>query len=584
MLIESFIIFLLTTDLSCKNFYQDVCGETIAQKTLEPTQEQYWFAGDEAYEWWISQKADFLKNLKSQKKLTVREQNLKDFFAACSDVNASIRSEMKGLQAFELQLQDIKTREEFYKFVGNRLPEAGIHFFKWQISPDPRSGELNTIVLNFESPLREQMPLLKEFFSLRDPLIAELLSNKFLAFQHQIEDIPFNYGEKTRPEMSAAELVKKYPLLHLAPFFGKRSLQKIKIKVLGKVSLERFYQVYTQYSLPDLKLVYLLHSFFQEPEDAWPEFVKARQEYEKNTFGISRPYFDRDRTCAQYATIYLDRELDSEILKKMNLKPYRAEVEAIAESSRKAFLKKIEASDFLKPDQKKAAISKLQQMKMNLLAPAADLDWNFLKLPAKFPSSFYEIRKQLKKAAVARKLESILQKEPRSRWMISALQQDIHYSQSKNALFIPFGILRPPVFDLKAGKGKNLGGLATIIGHEMSHGFEKEIAKRIAPLEQKLIPLGYSRSRSLQEVAADFVGLEIAWDLTKSLSTNDQKDFFIQYAKRWCQTVDPAAEERIKKRDVHPAGKLRVEITLDYFPAFAKVFQCTEHSSPLKIW
>ena len=47
------------------------------------------------------------------------------------------------------------------------------------------------------------------------------------------------------------------------------------------------------------------------------------------------------------------------------------------------------------------------------------------------------------------------------------------YARWLNKVFIPAGILESPLYDINRPNYLNYGGIGTIIGHEMSHAFDK---------------------------------------------------------------------------------------------------------------
>jgi predicted metalloendopeptidase len=57
---------------------------------------------------------------------------------------------------------------------------------------------------------------------------------------------------------------------------------------------------------------------------------------------------------------------------------------------------------------------------------------------------------------------------------MTASTDNSYYDEQLNAIYFPAGILQPPNFDMVAGDAENYGNLASLIGHELTHGFDDE--------------------------------------------------------------------------------------------------------------
>jgi predicted metalloendopeptidase len=51
-------------------------------------------------------------------------------------------------------------------------------------------------------------------------------------------------------------------------------------------------------------------------------------------------------------------------------------------------------------------------------------------------------------------------------------QVNAYYLPNSNEITFPAAILRPPFFDMNADDAVNYGGIGSVIGHEISHGFD----------------------------------------------------------------------------------------------------------------
>ncbi|MEP6712270.1 MAG: M13 family metallopeptidase, partial [Ferruginibacter sp.] len=62
----------------------------------------------------------------------------------------------------------------------------------------------------------------------------------------------------------------------------------------------------------------------------------------------------------------------------------------------------------------------------------------------------------------------------KTEWTMTPPTVNAYYSPQRNEIVFPAGILRAPFFDADADDALNYGGIAAVIGHEMSHGFDDQ--------------------------------------------------------------------------------------------------------------
>jgi predicted metalloendopeptidase len=200
----------------------------------------------------------------------------------------------------------------------------------------------------------------------------------------------------------------------------------------------------------------------------------------------------------------------------------------------------------------------------------------------------------------------------RTEWDMSPPTVNAYYNPQLNEIVFPAGILQPPFFDFQADDAVNYGAMGSIIGHEMTHGFDDEgsqfdaqgnmknwwtpedqknfdargacIAKQFGGffVEDKL----HANGKLVEgESIADLGGLTIAYRAyQKSLEgkprpkdmdgfTPEQR-FFVAYAQSWAENMRPEYARMLTNVDPHPLPKFRVIGPLSNVPAFAKAFAC----------
>ncbi|HTX16655.1 MAG TPA: M13 family metallopeptidase [Candidatus Baltobacteraceae bacterium] len=220
----------------------------------------------------------------------------------------------------------------------------------------------------------------------------------------------------------------------------------------------------------------------------------------------------------------------------------------------------------------------------------------------------------------ARDVAKIGKPVDRTEWRMSPPTVNAYYNPLHNEIVFPAGILQPPFFDAKADDAVNYGSIGSIIGHEMTHGFDDQgaqfdangnlknwwtpddlknfhergdcIVKEFDAFE---VEPGLHENGKLEEgeAIADLGGLVIAHAAyEKTLAgkptpppidgfTAEQR-FFLGYGQNWGVNYRPEVERLRAKTDPHPLNFFRVAGTVPNVPAFAKAWGCTDKSAMVR--
>ncbi|REK51120.1 MAG: M13 family peptidase [Bacteroidetes bacterium] len=216
----------------------------------------------------------------------------------------------------------------------------------------------------------------------------------------------------------------------------------------------------------------------------------------------------------------------------------------------------------------------------------------------------------------------------RTQWAMTPPTVNAYYHPLLNEIVFPAGILQPPFFNAEADDAVNYGGIGTVIGHEITHGFDDEgrnydakgnlnnwwLPEDSAKFMQRaklivdqfnsytvLDTLFVNGELTLGENIADLGGVAIsfaAFKRTKQGKSNQQIDglspeqrFFMSYANIWAGDMRPEAVAQRIITDVHAPAKYRVNGPLSNLLEFYKAFDVKE-SDPMyrpdslraKIW
>jgi len=220
----------------------------------------------------------------------------------------------------------------------------------------------------------------------------------------------------------------------------------------------------------------------------------------------------------------------------------------------------------------------------------------------------------------ARDLAKIGKPVDRTEWHMSPPTVNAYYNPLHNEIVFPAGILQPPYFDAKADDAINYGSIGSIMGHEMTHGFDDQGAQFDAEGNLKNwwtpddlknfhergecivnefdgfeVEPGLHENGKLEEgeAIADLGGLVIAHAaFEKTLEgkpvpppidgfTAEQR-FFLGFGQNWAVSYRPEAERLRAKTDPHPLNFFRTDGTVANVPAFAKAWGCTDKSAMVR--
>ncbi|XP_014255788.1 endothelin-converting enzyme homolog isoform X2 [Cimex lectularius] len=194
------------------------------------------------------------------------------------------------------------------------------------------------------------------------------------------------------------------------------------------------------------------------------------------------------------------------------------------------------------------------------------------------------------------------------------LSVNAYYNPSANSITVPAGILHFPFYDLGT-ESLIYGAIGTVIGHEITHGFDS--IGRMYDKSGNVYPWWSNRSveqytnrtycfeeeynnyviprlnatvdgvLTLAENLADDGGLRFAYGAYKRYAEmgeqqrlpglqafSDEQLFFMSFANHWCSDETDESLSQILKQDEHSPALVRVNVALQNFGRFAEVWKC----------
>ena len=197
----------------------------------------------------------------------------------------------------------------------------------------------------------------------------------------------------------------------------------------------------------------------------------------------------------------------------------------------------------------------------------------------------------------------------KTRWGMTPPTINAYYSAGNNEIVFPAGILQFPFFDFGADDAINYGGVAAVIGHELTHGFDdqgrqfaadgnmrdwwtKADADKFNVLAKKVVEqydaftvndsIHVNGKLTLGENLADLGGLNIAYEAFKKTPegksdkkidgfTPDQR-FFLSWAQIWRSNTVPEYASQLILTDPHSPGEARANAPVSNMDSWYKAF------------
>jgi putative endopeptidase len=305
----------------------------------------------------------------------------------------------------------------------------------------------------------------------------------------------------------------------------------------------------------------------------------------------------------QVARLYVERAFPPEA---------KARAEQMVEGLLGAMARSIRNLDWMGEGTKAEALAKLQGFGYKIGYPDEWRDYTGLEIGRdsyvsnRMASSVFEFRREIGR------LDDPVDK---AEWAMPAHVVNAYYHPLLNEIVFPAGILQPPFFYPDADDAVNYGAIGSVIGHEITHGFDDngsqfdaagrkrnwwadedraEFERRAEALVAQFSRYEVSDDQKVNgkltvgENIADLGGLAIAYEAFLATLDGNSPDiggfsprqrFFVSYATIWRMNYTEEYLRMLVNVDVHAPNRFRVNGPLSNHPQFADVFDLDEGMS-----
>ena len=279
-------------------------------------------------------------------------------------------------------------------------------------------------------------------------------------------------------------------------------------------------------------------------------------------------------------------------------------MEKLVANLQRALGDRIKNLTWMSDETKKQALKKLSTFKAKIGYPDKWRDYSKLDIEN---DSLFANMMRVDAFEDAFWLDKVGKEKDSTIWYMNAHQVNAYYDPSTNEICFPAGILQYPFFDMNADDAFNYGAIGSVIGHEMTHGFDdsgrhfdkdgnmkdwwtetdtKKFEERSNIMKEHfndilVAPNTHANGEfTLGENLADYGGVTVAFDAYKKFGepsedalglTADQR-FFIAYSMTEASNITDEALLKQTKTNEHSLSRWRVNGILPHVEKWYEVF------------
>jgi len=639
-----------TTANPCVDFYQYACGTWMANNPI-PADQSRWGIFDALADRNRAVLRGILeKAAVNNPQRPAVEQKIGDFYASCTDEATIDKLGSKPL-APELQRIDaIKAKDQIvdelvrlhlhgaevffnfsstpdYKNSTQMIADAdqgglGLPDRDYYLKDDPKSVKLRE---QYVAHVQKMLELLGEAPAQAAADAQAVLRIETDLAKGSLDRVARRDPNQTYHKMTVKELAAFSPSLDWPKYFaglGTPAFTEL------NVSVPEFFKalnvVLNNTSVADLKVYlrwHLLHS--EAPLMAKP-FLDENFHYFKQILTGTTELEPRWKRCVEATDDDLGFALGQKYVEQTFSPEAKTKVLGMVREIEAMLGQDIQSLDWMTPATKQQALVKLHAVTNKIGYPDKWRDYSSVKIVRGEAVGNDERATEFE---VRRALGKIGQPVDRSEWNMTPPTVNAYYSPLQNNINFPAGILQPPFFDNKMDAAVNYGAIGSVMGHELTHGFDDQgrqfdsegnlhnwwTPEDAAEFEKRaqcfideysaFTPVDgvhLNGKLTLGENTADNGGVHLAFlALMKSMEgkplppkidgLTPQQRFFLGYGQVWCQNVRPEASRMRAQIDPHSDGRDRVNGVLGNMPEFRDAFACHEgqpmvHAPACRVW
>lgn len=287
--------------------------------------------------------------------------------------------------------------------------------------------------------------------------------------------------------------------------------------------------------------------------------------------------------------VYVDRFFSSDT---------KQDVENLISEVVSTYHDRLSRAEWLSPETREKANEKLDALTVRVGYPESWPDYSVLDIPDDADLMTQAIA--IARFEVKRDAAKVNKPVDRDEWLMSPHEVNAYYLPTDNSINIPAGILGGVFYGADAPREENMGGIGMVIGHEITHAFDKngslydkdgnlgnswwtesdraEFKRRTDAVASywnniEVLPgLNVDGDLCVGEIVADLGGMTCMTQIGHTFADFDFAEMFRAYARDWRTVESREMAEYLLINDVHAPAHLRTNGTVQQLDEFYDAF------------
>lgn len=632
----------------CKDFFQYACGNWVKNNPIPP-QYARWGTFNQLRDRNEDTLHDILED--SAKNLTRSpvDGKIGGFYASCMNETAVDRAGFDPIKPGLERIAAIQKKEALATEIA-QLHNTGVSaFFRFGVSPDADQSTINLANIDQgglglpdrsyyldakdEDLRKKYVAHVTKIFELIgvDHAAAAVQADSVLKLETALAKAQLDRVSRRNPTLThhktaVNDFIATVPAFTFQAYFEGRGVRPFeKLNVTVPDYFKALNSTLNDTDLAVLKSYLTWHFVSSNAPLLSKPFVDENFDFYSRTLTGAKELQPRWKRCVELVDDQLGEALGQKYVEKAFGGDAKEKTQQLVAIIEKQMSVDIDSLTWMSAATKQQAMTKLKGVTNKIGYPEKWRDYSSVQIS---PNDLVGNNRRADAFEIKRNINKLGKPVDRTEFGMTPPTVNAYYNPLENNINFPAGILQPPFYTNTADMAANLGAIGTVVGHELTHGFDdqgrrydadgnlrdwwtkqdtEEFQKRVNCLVNQYSAFSpveganVNGKLTLGENGADNAGIRLSYmallgalqDGTVSKDKIDgytpQQRFFLGFAQVWCQNQRPESARQQVRTDPHSPGQFRVIGTVQNQPEFGQAFGCSagqpmtpEHSC--RVW